>query len=538
MSGNMGQASLRIKMLKIAIGGLALIVLGAVFLWARWPFTRKQVVHRLEEASQSKVTYEGFHGTYFPRPGCVLEHVTFHLSTSSGTPPLIAIGRLRIESSFLGLFSQHVKRILVEGMHISIPSQGSGEHFKTPQRSSIVIDQLTADGAILEFASQDPGKKPLTFGFRKFTLAAIGGRGPASFQADFSIPRPSGEIVAKGKFGPWAADDVGKTPVSGQYSLRRTDLGTFGGIAGVLSSVGEFGGTLSHIGVRGTSETPDFTVKSSAHQLQLRTDFQAVVDGTTGDTLLQAVTAKFWRTTVSAGGSVAADAKQQGKTARIDLAADNARIEDLLKLFARSERAPMSGPVSFSAKVALPPEERPFLDKLYLEGDFGIDRGTFSKKDTREAVNSLSKGARGLKDHVEKERDQDPETVLSALKGHVVLKNGTAHFSNLAFSVPGAFAQLNGTYNLVSEQIDLHGTLTTDSRLSNTTHGVKALMLKVLDPFFKKHHQAGYAAPVKITGTYAHPAFGLDLGDRKTHKPAEAANRTISRNSGNELSKR
>jgi hypothetical protein len=184
----------------------------------------------------------------------------------------------------------------------------------------------------------------------------------------------------------------------------------------------------------------------------------------------------------------------------------------------------MSGPVSFSARAALPPEERPFLEKLYLQGDFGIDQGTFTKSDTREAVSSLSKGARGLKDQIKKEPDQEPETVL-ALKGHVVLQNGTAHFSNLAFSVPGAFAQFNGTYNLVSERIDLHGTLTTDSRLSNTTHGAKALMLKVLDPFFKKHHQAGYVAPVKITGTYAHPDFGLDFGDRETHKPAKVAGR-------------
>ena len=117
-------------MLKVAAVGLALIVLGVVFLWARWPFSQKQVVHRLEEASQSKVRFAGFHGTYFPRPGCVLEQVTFQLSPNRGTPPLIAIGRLRIESSFLGLFSQHVKRILVENMTFRIPPQGSGEHFK------------------------------------------------------------------------------------------------------------------------------------------------------------------------------------------------------------------------------------------------------------------------------------------------------------------------------------------------------------------------------------------------------------------------
>jgi hypothetical protein len=43
--------------------------------------------------------------------------------------------------------------------------------------------------------------------------------------------------------------------------------------------------------------------------------------------------------------------------------------------------------------------------------------------------------------------------VLSNLKGHVLLKGGTARFSNLSFSVPGAVAQLHGPYDLISELI-------------------------------------------------------------------------------------
>jgi hypothetical protein len=79
-------------------------------------------------------------------------------------------------------------------------------------------------------------------------------------------------------------------------------------------------------------------------------------------------------------------------------------------------------------------------------------------------------------------------------------------------------AQMQGTYNLITEKIDLRGTLRTDSEPSNATHGIKAMMLKVLDPFFKKRH-AGYVMPVKITGTYEHPLFGLDLIDGENKKP-------------------
>ncbi len=42
---------------------------------------------------------------------------------------------------------------------------------------------------------------------------------------------------------------------------------------------------------------------------------------------------------------------------------------------------------------------------------------------------------------------------------------------------------------------------------------MKGLLLKALDPFFKKK-RGGYIVPVKITGTYQHPSFGLDLSDR------------------------
>ena len=196
------------------------------------------------------------------------------------------------------------------------------------------------------------------------------------------------------------------------------------------------------------------------------------------------------------------------------MASKDGRIQDLLLFFTKSPQAPMSGMVSFNAKVSLPPGQKPFLTKVELQGDFGIDAGSFTKSDTQQGVNSLSQGALGDKNHKTDDDDSDPRNVLSDLKGHVSLKNGIATFSNLSFGVPGALAQMQGTYNLISEKIDLHGTLKTEAEISKTTHGIKSLMLKVLDPFFK-NKPSGYLAPVKITGTYDHPKFGLDLGDPK-----------------------
>ena len=90
----------------------------------------------------------------------------------------------------------------------------------------------------------------------------------------------------------------------------------------------------------------------------------------------------------------------------------------------------------------------------------------------------------------------------------MVVKDGTARFSELSFQVPGAAARMNGTYDLISEKIDLRGTLTTKQEVSKTTHGVKALFLKVLDPFLK-NKSAGYVTPVKISGTYGPSLFWI-----------------------------
>jgi len=123
--------------LALCVGGLAILVFA-------WPFREAAVIKELEDESFSKVSVGTFHRTYFPHPGCVLEQVVFRHSPKRETPPLITIESVRIEGSFAGLFQRHVKLIRAEGMRVNIPSLGR-EQFETPQRSSVVIDDLVAD---------------------------------------------------------------------------------------------------------------------------------------------------------------------------------------------------------------------------------------------------------------------------------------------------------------------------------------------------------------------------------------------------------
>jgi hypothetical protein len=65
--------------------------------------------------------------------------------------------------------------------------------------------------------------------------------------------------------------------------------------------------------------------------------------------------------------------------------------------------------------------------------------------------------------------------------------------------VPGASADLNGSYNLSSGHVHLVGSVRMDSDISHVTTGWKSLLLKPLIPFFRKDN-AGAVIPIAVTG--------------------------------------
>ena len=186
----------------------------------------------------------------------------------------------------------------------------------------------------------------------------------------------------------------------------------------------------------------------------------------------------------------------------------------------------MSGSITLQANVEIPPGQEEFLKKIKLRGKFGVAGGTFSKSSTQEGVNKLSAGARGEKD------TSDPETAVTDLKGQVSLEEGVGTFSDLSFGVPGANASMHGTYNLLNEKIDLRGQMQVQSKISNTESGTKAFLLKMMEPFFKKKKK-GEIVPVRISGTYGHPTFGLSLNDKNAQNvpdPESAPTKKSARN--------
>ena len=139
---------------------ICVAVCAAVY-WNRfWPFTEKAIVQDLAEASDSTVTVRSAHRTYFPVPGCVVEGIEFKHGPDKRT--LITIDKLTIEGSYSGILSSRVPRIRAEGGHVFVPPLGSNVTFKT-QHSNLVVEEIVADGAVIEFASRRSGQEAAAF---------------------------------------------------------------------------------------------------------------------------------------------------------------------------------------------------------------------------------------------------------------------------------------------------------------------------------------------------------------------------------------
>ena len=78
---------------------------------------------------------------------------------------------------------------------------------------------------------------------------------------------------------------------------------------------------------------------------------------------------------------------------------------------------------------------------MILSGNFGIGRGKFNDTPTEQGLTKLSESTRKGKQEIA----ENPETVLSDLKGQVTARDGVAHLSHVEFLIPGAHAWLNGT---------------------------------------------------------------------------------------------
>lgn len=496
------------------------VVFGVVtiLLVRNWPFTQQAVTKALQDRFARTVRIRNLRRTYFP-PGFVAEEISFEHRKRKDLPPLITVQKLVVKTSYLGLvtFQKRLGEVQVIGLHVTVPpkdptgrSSGVMPLTNSDKNDTLAIAEITTDDAEIEFLSKQSDAEPFKLHVHHLTLGHVGQSGSISFRAALANTEPPGEVRSIGQVGPWNEDDPGSTPISGSYTFEKADLGVFKGIAGTLASRGKFNGTLGQMESEGAVDIPDFQVSGSTHKVHLSSEFQARIDGTNGDVALKNVKSHLERTTVLSSGGVTGKRGQQGKSVALQMTVQTGRIDDLLRLVTAETKPSMTGNISFHAMLKLPPGPPGFLQKLELEGDFGLDQDRFTDAAVQQPLNKLTESARGEN---KQQQSEDPETALSNLKGHVSVKKGIATLSNVSFSAPGTQAQIRGTYNLLDNSVNLQGVLHTNGKLSDTTSGVKAVVLKAVGPFLKK--KTVTVVPFTITGTSTKPSFSLDLDAKR-----------------------
>lgn len=493
----------------LAVLGALVAVAIAAAAGSRTDTLRRLVTERLADRLDSDIQLRAFSVDLFPAVRVRGEGLEVRQRGRGDVPPLVTIESFEVDGGLLGLARRprRFRSVTLNGLQISIPPGGLGPDDRDaperqPEESPFIIDTLRADGAHLRIIPKREGKEPTVFRIHALSMQSLGAVQRMPFKAELTNPVPAGTIHTEGEFGPWQAPEPARTPLQGRYTFS-ADLSTIDGIGGLLDSTGEFGGELGRIAVRGETRTPDFRVNVSGQPVPLTTRFQAVVDGTDGDTYLNDVYATFLETSLHATGAVAGRRGVKGRTVTLDVTIEQGRIEDLLRLSVKSDTPPMVGDVALKTDFTLPPGRGDVVDRLQLQGRFDL-AGRFTSEEVQSKLGGMSARARG-------EEAKGGENVLSDLGGRFRLRNGVLALQQLSFAIPGATVTLAGTYGLKSEALEFDGTLRMEATVSEAAGGgIKGFLLKAVDPLFRKEG-AGAVLPIRVRGTRSDPKFGLDV---------------------------
>jgi hypothetical protein len=354
------------------------------------------------------------------------------------------------------------------------------------------------EGVVVRVPSKKPGRAGLEIVVER---AEVRPEGKAvRYEAQLQCPKPPGLIRSRGLLGPWAGR-LAETPLEGDYTFEKADLGVFRGIAGTLDSEGRFRGVLGELVVDGRTRTPDFRLKGGGSAMRLETEFHAIVGGTNGDTRLEPVKARLGGSRMTVRGSVERDAAARGRVVALAARVEEGRIEDFLKLAVKGEKAFLEGGLGVQAQVLLMPGRAEVLDRLKLKGRFVLNEARFTSARVQEEVDGLSRRAQG------QPLNEGIDEVPCAMAGDFETAAGKMLFPWLKFGIPGAEVELAGEYRFGPQWVDFEGEARIEARVSQMMKTRwKRWVLKPVDPFFRKKG-FGTVTRVRVTGPREKPKF-------------------------------
>ncbi len=472
---------------------------------------RPATVELLERRFDSRVELAALRVTFTPRLSIRGEGLILRHEGRTDIPPLISIRVFTVSAGLRGLWDRRVERVHLEGLEIMIPPRRGADMpamtkpdaTGTDGSDDIHIGELVAENSLLSIMSKQEGKGPRVFQIRRLRFDGFEFSKPIPFEAAITNPTPHGEIATVGAFGPWDAESPSLTPIDGKF-LFDADLGTIKGIGGALHAEGNFSGPLELIRTSGRTRTEGFHLSSGGAKFPLLVDYDAIVDGTNGDTILERVDARLGTSSISAQGAIVKVEGVKGRRITLDTKTRGGRLEDFVKLATRVTSSPMTGIVNVDARVDIPPGEADVGDRMKIDGTFNVAKAQFTSEAIQDRVDELARRGVG------RPKDETMDDVLSNFRGSFGLDNGRLHLRPLTFAVEGATVRLTGNYDTARELLDFEGELRLQAKVSQTQTGWKRFVLKIFDPLLDGKG-AGTVLPISITGPRDQPKFSADI---------------------------
>jgi hypothetical protein len=519
----------RLRRWLFRVGGLVAIVaaagLAALYYYAETlveQHLRPATVSLLEDRFDSAVELGSLRVTMVPTLSVRGEGLTLRKKGRTDLPPLIAIRAFTIAGNVRDLWNRRIDRVHLEGLEIVVPPRRgadmpgskSGEPVTTPSTTGAgapdaFIREIVTEASLLTIMSRQEGKRPRVFELRKIRFENFQFTQPAVFEADLTNPTPQGDVAVVGTFGPWQAGEPSSTPIDGQFRFN-ADLSTIKGIGGALRAEGRFAGPLDYIRTSGKTSTDDFYLSSGGGKFPLLVDYEAIVDGTNGDTQLERVNGRLGVSQIAARGAIVRVEGVKGRRITLDTTATGGRLEDFVTLTTRVKASPMTGTVNVKARLDIRPGEEEVIDRLDLGGTFEVASARFTSEAVQKRIDEMSRRGQG------RPKDETIDNVASNLRGTFQMKDARMALHPLQFNVQGAEVRLEGAYDTRREWLDFKGSLRLQARASQTQTGWKSLVLKVFDPMLDGQG-AGTVLPISVTGPRSDPTFAADVKKAVLH---------------------
>src|SRR5215467_2715799 len=191
-------------------------------------------------------------------------------------PPMFVMKKFTCDVDLATLFDtpKIVRSVRISGMEINIPPTGERPDLRRNSDSGVntevIVQEAVITTSVLSIFPREKHQPPLRFDLQDIKLESVGKNVAMDYQAQLTNAKPPGQILSKGKFGTWAADEPCNTSLGGHYEISKADLGVVSGIAVILNSTGRLNGTLAQIEIQGQTSIPDFKLRISNNREPLK----------------------------------------------------------------------------------------------------------------------------------------------------------------------------------------------------------------------------------------------------------------------------